>query len=118
MLDSSGKVIKHGVVCQTKMQTISPRPSKPFVRKNSECLPVYRGFKKYEKLMGNDFEIIVVTDDEYWANTKIESAMEEIRRIENLLSTCKENSQTNQINQHAGIAPAKVDKEVFDLCFN
>lgn len=36
--------------------------------------------------MGNDFEITVVTDDEYWANTKIESAMEEIRRIENLLS--------------------------------
>ncbi len=118
MLDSSGKVIKHGVVCQTKMQTISPRPSKAFVSKNSECLPMYREFKKYEKLTGNDFEITVVKDGEYWANTKIELAMEEIRRIENLLSTCKENSQTNQINQHAGTAPVKVDKEVFDLCFN
>lgn len=72
-------------------------------------------FKRTEKLMGNAFEITVVADDETWANEKIEVAITEIKRIEKLLTTYDENSQTNQINQQAGTAPVKVDKEVFDL---
>ena len=37
--------------------------------------------------------------------------------IEELLTTFKESSQTNAINENAGIQPVKVDKEVFDLIF-
>lgn len=72
-------------------------------------------FKRAERLMGNSFEITVVADDETWAQEKINMAIAEIKRIEKLLTTFDENSQTNQINKQAGISAVKVDKEVFDL---
>ncbi|GAA4153467.1 FAD:protein FMN transferase [Chryseobacterium ginsenosidimutans] len=74
-----------------------------------------REFKRPQKLMGNAFEITVVTDDEKTAQHHIGAAIEEIRRIEKLLTTFDEESQTNLINQNAGIQPVKVDWEVFDL---
>ncbi|MES2517227.1 MAG: FAD:protein FMN transferase [Bacteroidota bacterium] len=70
---------------------------------------------KVQKLMGNRFEISVVSEDTIWANEKIEAAIAEISRIEQLLTTFKPESQTNQINENAGIKPVKVDKEVFEL---
>lgn len=72
-------------------------------------------FKRGMRLMGNLFEISVVADDENWANTQIDLAVAEIQRIERLLTTFDENSQTNNINRNAGIAPVKVDAEVFGL---
>lgn len=72
-------------------------------------------FKRGMRLMGNHFEISVVADDENWANTQIDLAVAEIQRIERLLTTFDENSQTNNINRNAGIAPVKVDAEVFGL---
>lgn len=72
-------------------------------------------YKRIEKLMGNRFEITVVARDEKFANSKIELAVCEIKRIESLLSTYNDNSQTNQINKQAGINAVKVDKEVFEL---
>lgn len=72
-------------------------------------------FKKSAKLMGNTFEITVVTEKENSANEYIEIAIDEIKRIEQLLTTFHESSQTNQINQNAGIQPVVVDKEVFEL---
>lgn len=67
------------------------------------------------KLMGNRFELTVVSDDKDWAGQRIDEAVEEIRRIERLLTTFNEESQTNLINRFAGIRPVKVDKEIFDL---
>lgn len=71
--------------------------------------------QKVVKLMGNRFEISVVHEDKNWAEERIEEAIEEIRRIEKLLTTFSDDSQTNQINANAGEKPVKVDKEVFDL---
>jgi len=65
--------------------------------------------------MGNTFEITVVANDEGWAHEKIGLAVDEIRRIERLLTTFDENSQTNLINRMAGIEAAPVDREVFEL---
>lgn len=72
-------------------------------------------YKQVEKLMGNTFEITVVADNETWAHEKIALAIAEIRRIERLLTTFNDNSQTNQINKMAGISAVTVDREVFDL---
>lgn len=72
-------------------------------------------FRRCERLMGNAFEITVVADNEECAIEKIEMAIREIQRIEKILTTFNENSQTNQINQYAGIKPVTVDREVFDL---
>ena len=65
--------------------------------------------------MGNRFEISVVSNNEIWANERIDEAIAEIQRIERLLTTFDENSQTNLINRNAGIAPVTVDREVFEI---
>jgi thiamine biosynthesis lipoprotein len=72
-------------------------------------------YKQSMKLMGNQFEISIVADEENFAQQKIKEAVAEISRIEELLTTFKPNSQTNQVNAQAGIAPVKVDSEVFQL---
>jgi FAD:protein FMN transferase len=71
--------------------------------------------KRVVKLMGNRFEISVWAEDIQWGNACIEEAIGEIRRIEKLLTTFDEGSQTNLINRNAGIHPVKVEKEIFDL---
>ncbi len=67
------------------------------------------------KLMGNRFEFTVMSADKAWAESQIDAAIAEVQRIERLLTTFTEDSQTNQINAQAGICPVTVDKEVFDL---
>ena len=71
--------------------------------------------RKVLKLMGNRFEITVVADNEKEGLAKIDDAVAEISRIEKLLTTFNESSQTKLINRNAGIAPVKVDREVFDI---
>ena len=74
-----------------------------------------REFKRPQKLMGNAFEITVVSDDEKSAYDHIDAAIAEIRRIEKMLTTFSDDSQTNLINRNAGIKAVKVDREIFDL---
>jgi thiamine biosynthesis lipoprotein len=71
--------------------------------------------RRVEKLMGNRFELTAIHEDERVALHAIELAIAEIRRIEELLTTFRDSSQTNRINAAAGIAPVRVDREVFDL---
>jgi thiamine biosynthesis lipoprotein len=70
---------------------------------------------KVLRLMGNRFELSVVSDDAQWAANRIDDAVEEISRIEKLFTTFNESSQTSLINQHAGINPVRVDREVYEL---
>lgn len=65
--------------------------------------------------MGNRFEISVVSNDELWANERIQDAILEIRRIEKLLTTFSNDSETSLINDNAGIQPVIVSREVFDI---
>ncbi|HEY8688308.1 MAG TPA: FAD:protein FMN transferase [Chitinophagaceae bacterium] len=68
--------------------------------------------KKVLRLMGNRFEISVDADN---ANKCIDAAVLEIQRIEKLLTTFKDDSDTNRINAQAGISAVKVEREVVDL---
>lgn len=72
-------------------------------------------FSRGIKLMGNHFEFSVVGENEAWANACIDHAIAEVQRIEQLLTTFRDSSQTNQINAKAGIEPVKVDQEIFNL---
>ena len=74
-----------------------------------------RLYKQSMKLMGNRFEITVAGSNEVWANERIQEAVEEIQRIEQLLTTYNNNSETNRINNAAGIEPVKVSEETFRL---
>lgn len=71
--------------------------------------------QRTEILMGNRFDIGVVSSVIEQAEQAIEKSIAEIKRIEALLTTFSDDSQTNQINQNAGIKPVKVDKEVYAL---
>ena len=65
--------------------------------------------------MGNRFELSVIADDADNANKCIDAAVLEIQRIEKLLTTFKDDSDTNRINAQAGISAVKVEREVVDL---
>tara|TARA_B100000768_G_C11284835_1_gene381704 strand:- start:8818 stop:9714 length:897 start_codon:yes stop_codon:yes gene_type:complete len=65
--------------------------------------------------MGSDFEITIVVKNESNANFLLDLAINEISRIEQLISSWDKSSQTSLINLNAGIKPVKVDKELFDL---
>ena len=71
--------------------------------------------KRVIKLMGNRFEISIVSEKTDWAEECFDFAIGEIRRIEQLLTTFNDNSQTNRINENAGLQPVKVDREVYNL---
>lgn len=71
--------------------------------------------KRTVKLMGSRFDITVVAQDSIIANAHIDVAIEEIARIEKLISSWDENSQTSEINRNAGIKPVKVKAELFQL---
>jgi thiamine biosynthesis lipoprotein len=71
--------------------------------------------KRSLRLMGNRFEITVLEPDENRAAWLIELAIAEIRRIEGLLSTFLPESETNRINDMAGITPVEVSGEMIAL---
>ena len=72
-------------------------------------------FSKSLKLMGNIFTITVVSENAVFAEENFKVAIAEIQRIETILTTYHPESQTNKINDNAGIQPVKVDEEVFNL---
>ena len=65
--------------------------------------------------MGCGFEATVVANDVQQADTFLDAAIKNIRRIEALISSWDENSQTGHINRSAGIEPVQVDVELFNL---
>jgi thiamine biosynthesis lipoprotein len=65
--------------------------------------------------MGNQFHIGAVCDHEKLGQNAIDEAIHEIKRIEEKLSTYKENSETNLINKNAGVAPVEVSEETIAL---
>jgi FAD:protein FMN transferase len=72
-------------------------------------------FSRLTKLMGNRFELSIVSTNSDWSNHIFDLAVAEISRIEKLLTTFSPDSQTNQINDAAGVFPVKVDPEIFQL---
>ena len=67
------------------------------------------------KLMGSRFDITVVAEDSIQGNGYIQDAINEISRIEKLISEWDTSTQTSAIIKQAGIRPVKVDKELYDL---
>lgn len=66
-------------------------------------------------LMGCRFDFTIIAEDSLTAEKHIDSVINEILRIENLISDWKPDSQISKVNQNAGICPVKVDPEVWQL---
>ena len=67
------------------------------------------------KLMGCGFVLTAVHENPQLAWDAIRAGEAEIIRIEELISSWKENSETTKINNQSGIAPVQISKELFDL---
>ncbi len=67
------------------------------------------------KLMGNKFEMAVVANNAHWAKECIDAAVVEIQRIEKLLTTFSNESETSLINENAGVVPVEVSRETYHL---
>lgn len=74
-----------------------------------------RLFHQAHKLMGNRFILSIEYDDEQRAQELIALAVNEIRRIETMLTTFSETSITQEVNRMAGIRPVLVPAEFLQL---
>jgi len=71
--------------------------------------------KRKLAMLGSPFEITVVAKDTIQANEYIDLAVNEVKRIENLISDWIPTTQISEVNRNAGLKPVKVDAEVFEL---
>ena len=67
------------------------------------------------RLMGSDFELIVLDADAARGRQHLQAAVAEIQRIEALLTEFRDTSITAQLNAQAGRAPVAVGPEVYAL---
>lgn len=72
---------------------------------------VRRGFQA----MGTEVSFAVLSDDEEGAGRAIQAAFDEIKRIENMMTTWRDDSEVSRINQQAGIAPVVVSPETLEV---
>lgn len=72
-------------------------------------------FKKEASLLGSPFDITVIAKDSVQGNDYTNQAIDEVKRIENLISDWIPTTQISSVNKNAGIQPIKVDSDVYDL---
>lgn len=72
-------------------------------------------YKRVLKLMGSRFEITVVAPSQQQGEVWIDLAVDEIARIERLISDWDPNSQLSEVNRMAGVHPVSVDLELYSL---
>ncbi len=71
--------------------------------------------KKKASLLGSPFEITVIAEDTITGQLYCNLAVDEVKRVENLISDWIPTSEISKVNQNAGSNPIKVSTEVFDL---
>jgi FAD:protein FMN transferase len=71
--------------------------------------------KRTDAIMGTRIYVELWDTDPVHGEASIDAVMAEMRRIDDLMSHYKPESQLSKINEHAADAPVVVDKELFDL---
>jgi thiamine biosynthesis lipoprotein len=81
----------------------------------AEDIRIGKTTKRITSLMSSRCELIAVSEDNKKATEAIDKCVEEILRIENIISEWKPDSQISEINKMAGKSPVKVGKELLYL---
>lgn len=117
LMDAQGKVLKQWEGLPKLTPTQFTGQIKPFLKLNIKPDETHgsRVFKRTLLLMGSRFELAVVDKNVVTAQHHIQAAINEIKRIENLISSWNPQSQTSMINKQAGIKPVTVDIELIQL---
>jgi thiamine biosynthesis lipoprotein len=74
-----------------------------------------RTFQKTEPIMGTDVTITVVAQDEREARAAIEAGMDEVKRLDRMMSLYKDDSEITKVNRSAGIKPVRVSPEMIEV---
>lgn len=73
-------------------------------------------FTTRAKLMGSAFEFMVAVDDAMHDGEQLlQESIREVQRLEAMLTEFSDNSETTQINRHAGVQPVTVSQETYQL---
>jgi thiamine biosynthesis lipoprotein len=71
--------------------------------------------EKSADAMGSTFSVALYGDDRIKMEAAADAALDEVRRLDDLLSNYKPASEWSQVNQSAAVKPVRVSKELFDL---
>jgi thiamine biosynthesis lipoprotein len=65
--------------------------------------------------MGSTYSVVLYDEDRNKMQTAADHALEEARRLDNLLSNYKPESEWSKVNREASAHPVRISNEVFDL---
>ena len=65
--------------------------------------------------MGTAVSVSVYTDDDVGANRAIENALDEIVRLERMMTTWREDSEISRLNAAAGVGPVPISPETMEV---
>ncbi len=74
-----------------------------------------RWFSRDEAIMGTAIHVELWNDDRNVATQAIDAVMQEMHRIDRLMSPYKESSELSRINRDAAREPVEISTELFDL---
>ncbi len=77
--------------------------------------PAGRWFSRDEAIMGTAIHVELWNDDRDAANRAIDAVMQEMHRIDRLMSPYKETSELSRINRDAAREPVEISAELFGL---
>ena len=97
---------------QTVQEFISQIES---VLPQSTAATTAREFQQQAMLMGCGFEFTIVDEDSAHAAQLLEESINEVKRIESLLSEWIDTTETSRINRAAGQHPVQVSPELYNL---
>jgi thiamine biosynthesis lipoprotein len=71
--------------------------------------------EKSGEAMGSTYSVEIYGDDRMKMEMAVDAALNEARRLDEMLSNYKPESEWSQINQHAAERPMKISSEMFEL---
>lgn len=72
-------------------------------------------FEESLDAMGSTYSIVLYGRDRFKLQAAVESAFEEVRRLDHMLSNYRPDSEWSKVNRGAGQGPVPISKELFDL---
>jgi thiamine biosynthesis lipoprotein len=99
----SGSIVLKSTVCLAALLCLTAPAQAEWVRRVTDGI------------MGTRIIVELWSDDEAKANRAIDALLDEMRHIDESMSTFKPTSEVSQVNAKAADGPMKISKELFDL---
>ncbi len=98
----------------TSLNTVDDS-EKSLHNKESVVSPEVKLIKQTRMIMGTFAEVSVYSDDEKNAGKAIEASLDEMERMDRIMSNYKDDSELSQVNKHAAKAPVPCGRELLEV---